>query len=71
MGTIILNNTSDMIHVRVTATGESGSESFVDIAPQDSAAWDRNNWQVAFVLRDDDGSTTTLVVQPSYGYPIQ
>jgi predicted extracellular nuclease len=70
MGTIyVQNNTGSTIHVRVTTTG-SGNESFFDINSGNSENWDRSDWQVAFVLRDDNNKTETLVVKSGNTYII-
>ncbi|KAL4254499.1 hypothetical protein ABKN59_003188 [Abortiporus biennis] len=70
MGTVtIVNETSSPIHVRVTSTG-SGQQQFFDIKSSGSESWSRDDWQVAFVLRDDNGKTETRVVKPGNTYTI-
>ena len=71
MGTVLIkNNTNGIIHVRVTATAEKGQEGFYDINPEDTEPWSRNNWQVAFVLRNDNSQTETFVVEPDKAYVV-
>ena len=65
----IINQTLADIHVRVTAGG-GGSEYFYDVTPGNSESWLRITWQVAFVLRDDTGTTETFVVKPGSTYNI-
>ncbi|KAI0791756.1 hypothetical protein C8Q75DRAFT_805358 [Abortiporus biennis] len=70
MGSVtFVNNTSSTIHIRVSTTG-SGDEHFFDIAPGRSDRWGRDDWQVAWVLRDDNGRTETYVVKPGSTYQI-
>lgn len=66
MGTVtVVNSTSSAIHVRITGDRDSGAATeFFDISPGKSQNWDRGNWQVCFVLRDDNGETETFVVKP-------
>lgn len=69
MGAVVIkNNTSRVIHVRVTAYKDNGQEYFMEIQPEASEKWDRANWQVAFALRDDNGKTETFVVKPNNTY---
>ena len=70
MGTVyVQNDTGSYIHVRVTTTG-SGNQSFFDIKPGNTENWSRDDWQVAFVLRDDNGQTEVYVVKPGDTYNI-
>jgi len=70
MATIyIQNNTSGVIHVRVTLTG-SGTQGFDDIQPGQTESWDRDYWEVAFVLRDDNANTEEFVVKPGQNYVV-
>ncbi|KAL4243788.1 hypothetical protein ABKN59_010741 [Abortiporus biennis] len=70
MGTVtFVNNTSATIHVRVSSTG-SGNQHFFDISRGSSSDWARDDWQVAWVLRDDTGRTETYVVKPGSTYKI-
>ncbi|KAF8550365.1 hypothetical protein OG21DRAFT_1514107 [Imleria badia] len=72
MGTVLIkNNTRGIIHVRITATSEPGHEGFFDISSGETAPWNRKNWEVAFILRDDNSKTETLVVQPDAAYTIE
>lgn len=67
-----VNDTSAVIHVRITNDNESSgtSTSFYDIDSGNSGTWGRNNWQIAFVLRDDTGGTETFVVKLGSTYQI-
>ncbi|KAI0791754.1 hypothetical protein C8Q75DRAFT_756105 [Abortiporus biennis] len=71
MGSVtFVNNTSSTIHIRVSTTG-SGNVGFFDISPGRSDTWGRDDWQVAWILRDDNGQTETLVVKPGNTYQIR
>lgn len=65
----IQNSTASVIHVRVTLTG-SGTQGFYDIQSGQIESWDRDYWEVAFVLRDDDGTTQEFVVKPGQNYTV-
>ncbi|KAL4244238.1 hypothetical protein ABKN59_010470 [Abortiporus biennis] len=71
MGRItFVNNTFATIHIRVSIGTGKGSDGFFDIAAGKSDSWGRDDWQVAWVLRDDHGQTETLIVQPGFTYQI-
>ncbi|KAF8975552.1 hypothetical protein BGZ46_009052, partial [Entomortierella lignicola] len=65
----VINQTPDDIHVRVTTTA-AGDEKFYALSPEGAQEWLRTDWQVAFILRDDNNATETLVVKPGNTYTI-
>ena len=67
----IVNNTEQRIDVRVTADGESGSPQFYDIMPHTFSSWKRDQWQMCFVLRVDNGKTENFVAKPGVTYVVQ
>ena len=72
MAVTVTNNTKAIIRVRVTTTGEGGGAlgGFFDIDPARASVWARNNEQVVFVKRDDNGQTETHVVEANQGLVI-
>jgi len=70
MGTIYINNqTNDVIHVRLTQVGDP-TTSFVDVDAGQIESWTRDYWEVAFILRDDDGTSSEFVVKPDQTYTV-
>lgn len=68
-----VNNTSAVIHVKVTNDNETSGTSafFYDIASGKSDTWARHEWQIAYVLRDDTGLTEMFVTKPGNTYQIE
>ena len=71
MGTVLIkNNTSKAIHIRVSNEDDSGDIHFFDINSGATESWGRKHWQIATVLRDDNGKTETFVVKPDEAYTV-
>lgn len=70
MGTIyIVNQTNSVIHVRITQVGQA-TLSFYDVNPGETETWTRDYMEVAFILKDEDGSSSEFVVTPGQTYNI-
>ncbi|KAI0919731.1 hypothetical protein AcW1_003097 [Taiwanofungus camphoratus] len=70
-----INNTTAVIHVRLTNDGEAAGEAagdanFFDIPVGGAAVRVRNQRQVAFVFREDAGYPAVFMAQPGLIYPI-
>ena len=71
MGRVLIkNNTSRAIHIRVTNEGDNGNIHFFDVNSGATESWGRLCWQIATVLRDDNGKTEVFVVKPGEAYTV-
>lgn len=72
MGDILIKNgTNSSIQVRVTVfANKGGSEESFKISSGASESWNRSEWQVAFVLREDNEKMEMFIVKPNEAYTV-
>ncbi|KAI6159837.1 hypothetical protein EDD17DRAFT_1608162, partial [Pisolithus thermaeus] len=70
-GVTVVNNTTAMIHVRITGEGEpNAGVAFYPIDAQKADTWARQHMQVGYVYREDNKKTEVHVVIPGYTWII-